>query len=834
MRRKMRTGRRGKLLCPIIPALLMVATVFSCDSSPPASDAGMDADAGPDGGDPGGWNPPPVDARLVTLDDPFELSVRSREGQGQWGAPVELGPVTVPGFYYLPFHGENRALEYELTFRRAIQLPASWAGAHSAGFHPLVEFESADYFCEAEIEDPQGGTFPLGTHQGYIGRFGFEMGQLEAGTLVVRTRDIRQSTEDVEVEEVARTTVQGIDPTGWGINVTGLIEPVHLRLVGPLYLRNAYVAALVPGDPAMVRFGIEIVPWISGHFEARLDFEIQADGTTVASGSFDVSATAEAPGRPVAVFHQADLVGLPIWQPGESALEANMRLIHQGTITDVRTVYLYNRRLTIESNRFRLGDRPVFLRGGGVYVTSRLLPVHPDATTEPYQADRTHLEGALRHLAESLVEVHADLVRPAHHVPVRPFHQTMRAHGLLVYQDFPLHWNTDYEVLEQDEILRQLDEFLWRVAAEPAVVMVALHNEPEIHDTSGERTRTRDLIQAMIARTREMAPHLVVVGASGCRGTAVFPPDNDLPVPDDVVDAHSYLASHWQPFTGFDQIGEHAGRLAETDGRPATWSEMGGGWARHFDYLLSLDDAIIEDERTQALEEWFQVAGVQLTVRQAYALISCRHFDQVPDAQLADCIEAQAVETNDPLLVARAKDYYFKDRMEILRPEVADPLRWRRRISASWLAAQLYESRLLHLTGGAMGCTVPWDNLLDLGFPAAIDWLGQRITETAPDTRAILAVACAHRTVYARSIQHGQPLPVAVLNDVEAFTGTVAVRVETTPILSREIDVAAHSAALVEVPWSALAGYTGRIVTIELQIGGSPVAKRRLLVPEQS
>jgi len=764
------------------------------------------------------------------------MSVRYRAPGGDWESAGEAREVAVPGTYYPHFSSEDR--EVELSFERDVVVPDAWGCHLDNGGRTLVELDSVDYRATVEWISEDGEAAEIGRHEGYLGRFAVDLGGRRKGRLRVKAWDLREGSGEW-VESVERTTLQGIDPTGWGINVSGIRESVRLRLTGAVYLRNAFAAAVALGDPATIRFGAELLKVRADQDLDSIRWQVLAGeeapgrqgGEVLAEGSIPAPSLLLLQEDEAEQFAEVEVPGLPPSFRGWARLAV---LDFAGVTSDVRVVPLWLRRVDVAGNRLRVDGSETYLKGTGLIGITRLLPVEPGSTPgERYFAHSSSLDERMAAVVEVLRKAHVSWIRPAHHLPLRRFHETWRAGDLLVYQDFPLHWHTDFEALTPGEIRRQFDELLWRVASEPAVGLLATHNEAEIKDpehADGETVHA--LIESLMRRAAKLAPHLTTIGSSGSAGTAVFPPDPAFATGDAIVDKHAYFGGHFTPLMGFRDIPAAVEGIGASDGRPVIWSELGGGWQAHFEYLLGLGDTIVEDDTEAELRRWFVRNGQQYSTRQVYAIVSCRFFERASDADLAACVAEQAVPANDALLIERAREHYFADRAAVTRPADGELQLWRRRITTEWLAAQLYEARIQHLSGGDFAGTIPWDLSVDIGFPAVTVKMSPRAAEAAPDARKAVAAAYAPVAVYARPMKTGEAAEVMVLNDGEEVDATLELSVGGTVLGSKQIVLGA--AAVTRPDTSALIGaaeeHPGEIATLRLLLHGELVSSYRLVL----
>ncbi len=795
---------------------LMCAAVSRCFAGAPA----------------GPWQDTPT----LPLDGNWHVSVRHHSGFAR-NQEEDLGEVAVPGAYFLPSDTQNQ--ETTLTLQRPFSVPAAWREACAQGSHVLAEFDSVDYRSTVEVAGSDGAYRKLGEHEGYIGRFAFPLGLALEGQLRVTAWDLREGAGQ-RPEYVARTTLQGIDPTAWGRNPCGILESARLRLVGPVYLRNAYAVTLTPGNPATVRLGAELVPLmkLSGTVSLRCEVLIPGQETPLLQAQSELHVKANEPGRPVHVFKEITVPGLPpVSTASPTACRVRLAVEREGRVSDTREVSLFNRRFSISGTSIQQNGESFFMKGAGSYQATRLLGVKPETFRGmPYVPYGPSARTQSKLVAEGVLAAGAEWIRFAHHVPYREVHEAMRAAGIKIYQDFPLLWRTDYRKLPQQEILRQFDEFLWRVSAEPAVGIVAVHNEPEFESKPGsaDRSMTQRLINALIARTGEIAPHLIVIGASGGYGTAAFPPDREFPINDPVLDRHAYLAPHWEfSFCGYRNIPKRVAALFPDADRPVIWSELAGGFMHQHAYILGLDRSLDEAQLPPQVKAKLVYRGQPLTVRQAFAALAVLDEDDSHKGKRVEEAKRLARPENDPLLIRAGKEHFFADRAALCRPDGGDLNLWSKRVCASWLAAQIYESRLQFLEGRALCGTVPWDSSADIGFPLAVEGYGKNTPQSVKDVRGILAASYAPLAVYARSAGPGGEVSIFVLNDGTAFEGTLELESGGRVVVSRTIRVGAHSVAKENIPRGArpLQGLSGSAATLNLVSERRPLSRYFIVLP---
>jgi hypothetical protein len=817
------------------------------DSGPEPSDTSI-TDAGPDAtldaGVCAGWAPPAQAERQRSLDGSWHLLVRKRVAGAAWGSPLHDGPVQVPGSFYLG--REDEELEFQLAFSRRLELPAAWACAPALGFHALAEFDSVDYWATVALDGEV-----LGRHTGYLGRFAVDLGARVSGELQVEASDLRQKmagvhdASDIANATTPRRTVQAVEPSNWGMNVAGILESTRLRLVGPLYLRNAFAATLEAGSPATVRVGAELVALAAGPLEAEVRYELLGPtGAVVAEGDFVVAAPTLAAGEAHAAVADVAVPSL-----GE-ATRVRVTVAVAGTVSDLREEAFVRRRVAVQENRLLVDGAPEFAGGPGAYVTARALPLDTldrAADFTGYVADAALLATRSDALGAAVRQTHARWLRLAHFVPVRLVHERLAASGLLLYQDFPLTWLVDWDALDEAEILAQLEEFVWRVSAQPAVAVVALHNEPEVDQTDPRRLqRAQRLIEQMIARTRQLAPQLVVIGSSGGAGTAAFPGDKGYPVDDDLLDVHRYLNSVWNSLFGYRQIPEAIAELAARGGgRPVLWSEGGAAYDTHLGYLMLLTDEIEPANPPQAaavrasIEGTLIFAGQRLSLREFYAGVSCLFHEGVSRSDLPAvqaCIAGHVAARDDRLLIERAQDFFFAHRVRALAPPDANPVVTWRRVVADWLATQFFEARIQWLQGGDLVGYLPWDQA-QLGYPMDLLPVTELFaqfadgTDCRSDTRAIIAAAHAPRAVYVRTLVAGTGAEVLLLNSGVAAEATLKVEVGGVERTAIAQTIAASSVTTLTLSAASLAPLRGEVVELRLELPDGAPTSYRIYVP---
>jgi hypothetical protein len=253
--------------------------------------------------------------------------------------------------------------------------------------------------------------------------------------------------------------------------------------------------------------------------------------------------------------------------------------------------------------------------------------------------------------------------------------------------------------------------------------------------------------------------------------------------------------------------------------RPFIWSELGGGWLQHWMLLLSLEDTIPE------IDQPLEIGGVQLTLHEAYAAISCLYYDGAPPEELPTCIPETVAIVDQAVLIARVKDYYFADRW-LQVPEGSDLELWHRRMAAEWLAHQLYESRLLWLQTGAISATVPWDQIGHLGVPMV-----QNAQGNEAETRLIVAASYAPLTIFARPLTNGQDAQVFILNDQAATAADLVIERQAEELHRQTMQLSESSAQQIVIPFNDLAALQGEPITLALEVDQIRVSVYKAVIP---
>lgn len=764
---------------------------------------------------------------VVSLDGTWSLSVRYRGASGSWSKPEEKREVQVPGSFFPDLPEKGHAVE--LLFEKPLPDLRAEVLRGATGGRIIAEFDSVDYEAQVELVGLSGAVRALGSHKGYLGRFGVAVPSWQAGDkLRVRVSDSDRGAKDFdEIIVKPATSIQGIDDLA--NNRTGIVESCRLRVTGPYYLRNAFAIVLSTG---FMRIAADVLPLQKSGGVIKVRYALYSAGRRDpgVSGTF-----LEKPSDAVQALTLWKDIPLPensgLAKPqNRQGMFVRISIESDGGVSDVREVPLSGRTLTAARNRILLDGEPIFLKGTVAFEASRLLPLDTVPLLERYKADGELVRSRISVYIREFLKAHGNLVRFAHHVPIRLFHERLADTGILVYQDFPLAFNIDHELLPNEEILRQFDEFIWRVSAEPAVAIIALHNEAEIKDPSPqERKMIQALMRLMARRAAELAPHLLQAGVSGGGGTAVFPPDPAYSLPEiPVSDVHGYPGSGWQPLVGYRELFDYLLHFDRSDGKPVIWSELGEGGIKAFEGLLSVDDSL----RKYSDIKTFSVAGRKLTTREFCALVKCKVYDKLPKEQWVQCVKENAVARNDKLLIERAKDFYFAGRDKVLVPPNRDIHRWALRLGADWLCTQIYEARLAYFAGKPMSGVTPWDAARIIGFPVSPALYGLGANVYLEEHRETVARAYAPIAVYARPPEAGKDITVYLLNDGAGAKGRLSVLYKGREIYAQDVTLTARHAMAESIAAGAFPSHlAGKTVALTLSISGKEFARYSIGLP---
>ncbi|GMV42536.1 MAG: hypothetical protein AMXMBFR64_42520 [Myxococcales bacterium] len=785
------------------------------DGGTPDAPAQVPGDA-----DAGAADPCPAGVpRTVSLDGLWSATYRQEEGVDYFDSaePHALGSVAVPG-WLLPYDRFPKAqLAGQVAYERDLTWPVEWACAPPPGTQVIVELESADYQSVVLLDGVE-----LGRHRGYIGSFSAPVPWGSPGRIEVLVQDF---VHDVDhwggMERFRHRTVQGADEGGWGVNPVGLPGSVRLRLVGPVSLPHLYAAPVSrEGSATRVRVGLEA----EGSYELEgakvtADITLTApSGGTLLTESRQATLDGDGRARLLVEVVVEGLADVPVGGTEEATVEVTLR--HEGRVSDVRTTPLVNRRVRLVGSSLEVNEERHFARGAATYHGLRLAPFSGPYAPMTYASVEELLPRYAALLGEARA-VGAQWLRPAHHVPDPAFLRAARAAGFLLYQDFPLHWNTSVGVGTKFDITREFTEFLWRVAAEPAVAIIAIHNEAEIGETNAaELAWCRSLIGSLMGVAQEIAPHLVVIGCSGCGGTAVFPPDPAWSLDEALADRHAYFGSWWQPWDGYGDLPARVEGLAEGP-LPVLWSELGNGWTKHFAYLAALEDTLepaspppLVALRAE-IEGWLEAPnGTSLTLRQFYAALWCLRENGVSLPRVPACV-AEVAPGPDAELIAFAKAHFLGDRPAV-EGDPKDPASVGALVAAHWLASQVFEARWQWAQGAGFLGVLSWERP-ENGYPFSTP-APERVPSAAVErSRAIVAAANAPVAAALRLV--GGQVEARVVNDEGPRTLTLRLAAGDDVLWTQEVPVGRGAGVAELAGPSILAGRAGQLLRLEVTDG---------------
>ncbi|MBI3926046.1 MAG: hypothetical protein HY319_10935 [Armatimonadetes bacterium] len=430
--------------------------------------------------------------------------------------------VAVPGIY------RSRETDVCLIFERDVTLPQAWRAGQD---RLILELGRVDYSARVFLDGHL-----LGTCEGYCGPVRLDATRTLRRQPSARLRiEVRDVWED---REKPRRTVQGVDNIVWGTNFSGLNESVRLiRTPGPC------ITGMIPmGGAARPRLRVRV-----HNYGAAGPARLQALATPDGFAGGTLKGAVEVRLVPGVNRLEVPLTGpARAWSPERPGLyRLRLSVSTKQGLACQSTYPLGLRSVRLHEGRFELDGRARFL--GAVDLYGELQASHFKTAEENYQTDRRWARDNCSRAVRFLKEVGLDMVRVPHNLQPDYFYGACDRGGLLVYQDFPLIWGYDLEVLDAGRVEKMFEELLWRIGCHPSVVVVSCTNEY----AGKPEDKAAALVGRLIRRTREVDPERLVVGNSGGLGRAFWPPAMTSPaVADDWLDVHRY----WRPDEGLDSM----------------------------------------------------------------------------------------------------------------------------------------------------------------------------------------------------------------------------------------------------------------------------------------
>ncbi|MDW8148531.1 MAG: glycoside hydrolase [Roseiflexaceae bacterium] len=378
----------------------------------------------------------------------------------------------------LPAHWQQHPLLERYTgrmvYRRRFTLPdaSAWAAEHSLPLRYFLRFNGVFYWAQ-----PYFNGVDLGRHEGY-----FEPYEREVTAWIAPENEIVVEVEcPDEANKSGKRLITGVfshwdcmDPLA---NPGGIWLPVELIVTGPVRVREVLLQTEAAGESlAELRF------------RAVFDSDATRDVTlrwTFAPVNFAGAVQTMEQRRALAAGkHEIAgvlLVSDPhLWWPhdmGAPDLYAvTLEALCNGVVSDVCTF-----RFGIRT--FELHDWIPYLNGTRFFVKGNNYPptdVRIATTTRERCIEDLRLA---RECHMNMLRVHGHIAHPA-------LYDVADEMGMLLWQDFPLHWLYRRDVLP--EARRQARAMVRLLGDHPSVALWCMHNEPVyVVDTRDERMITR-------------------------------------------------------------------------------------------------------------------------------------------------------------------------------------------------------------------------------------------------------------------------------------------------------------------------------------------------------
>ncbi|MGB9752389.1 MAG: glycoside hydrolase [Roseiflexus castenholzii] len=361
-----------------------------------------------------------------------------------------------------------------MVYRRRFRLPDALAGtaAQSLPIRYFLRFNGVFYWAQ-----PYFNGVDLGRHEGY-----FEPYEREVTAWIAPENEIVVEVEcPDEANKSGKRLITGIfshwdcmDPLA---NPGGIWLPVELIAAGPVRVRNLLLHTEAAGETlAELRF------------RAVFDADVARDVTlrwTFAPVNF-AGAVQTTEQRRALAAGEHEIAGVllvrdpHLWWPhdmGAPDLYAvTLEVLCDGVVSDSRTV-----RFGIRT--FELHDWIPYLNGTRFFIKGNNYPptdVRIATTTRGRCIEDLRLARAC-HM--NMLRVHGHIAHPA-------LYDAADEMGMLLWQDFPLHWLYRRDVLP--EARRQARAMVRLLGNHPSVALWCMHNEPVyVVDTRDERMLTR-------------------------------------------------------------------------------------------------------------------------------------------------------------------------------------------------------------------------------------------------------------------------------------------------------------------------------------------------------
>ena len=471
-------------------------------------------------------------------------------------------------------------LDYDDSGWEQIVVPACWqtAGVDYNGVawyrtrfpNPLAEgdgqrvwlqFEGVDYFADVWLN----GRY-LGSHEGYFGRFGFDVTpHLRADNqLTVRVDSPREmpgeENEIGQLKNIFKGALERWDVNNTEVSPGGIWHEVKLIVTGPVRLEGAAIQAQplslpLLGEPdtaveALV--AVEVTLSLDADQSPRqidLALDISPDTTNEPIHQIQQTLTL-LPGQQTTRF-QIHLAQVQLWwtwdlgRPNLYTLQVSATV--DGTPSDHLGQRFGIRRIERREGWATYLNNVRFFQRGANYLSDHMLSL---MTPERYATDVALLKGA-----------NLNTVHPFCLVEKQAFYEACDAAGLLVYQDFPL-WlmaANDGDFIRR--ALRQAEEMIDQFGHHPCIGIWNYGSQPS-------PANFEKLCAALVETARRKDPTRIIHQANAAfvssaqnytdsQRSFFWPPEYGAEIAaqyDWRYDTHLYLGWYSDTFTDLDQV----------------------------------------------------------------------------------------------------------------------------------------------------------------------------------------------------------------------------------------------------------------------------------------
>lgn len=391
--------------------------------------------------------------------------------------------ITVPGLWTRQGHAELECGWYRLDF----------ANPGKGGLATLV-FEGVDYFADVWLN----GEY-LGSHEGYLGRFSFDIADLlqSENVLVVRVDspwDVPGHEHEIgQMKTMFRGALERWDMNDPDSKPAGIWASVRIDHAGTIRIANASVTAqpqaLPPqGDPdTPVQLSGQIAVTANGLGNGIIRYTISPIGFEGTSVCGEVPVTLTGSERATVLdFHIPDARLWWTWDLGTpNRYEIIIELVCNRVLSDRHVITTGFRQIDIGAGwSLRLNGLPFYQRGANYLSDIDLSTM----TRARYDADAALFKAA-----------NLNTVHPFAVVEAESFYDACDATGLLVYQDFPIWMMSSPDSGTVRAALRQFDDMLVRLGQHPSIAIWNMGSQPSV-------ANFEKLCSALVRHARQKDP----------------------------------------------------------------------------------------------------------------------------------------------------------------------------------------------------------------------------------------------------------------------------------------------------------------------------------------